>query len=137
MQRSPGWSLTSQKIHTDMIHGFENETRPLNGYEKNTLLPIIVRGLTNKIGATNAVSNSHICISLRNKGYKVTEVRIRKIINHIRTHGLVTCLVASGKGYYRAESRQEVADYIESLKGRENAIKAMRMALERQIGMGL
>lgn len=120
-----------------MIHGFENETQPLNGYEKNTLLPIIVRGLTNKIGATNAVSNSHICISLRNKGYKVTEVRMRKIINHIRTHGLVTCLVASGKGYYRAESRQEVADYIESLKGRENAIKAMRMAFERQIGMGL
>ena len=117
-----------------MLHGFENETRPLNGYEKNTLLPIIVRGLSNRTGAANAVSNGHICISLRNKGYKVTEVRIRKIINHIRTHSLVTCLIASGKGYYRAESRQEVVDYIESLKGRENAIKAVRMALEKQIG---
>lgn len=91
-----------------MLHGFENETRPLNGYEKSTLLPIIVRGLANRTGAANAVSNGHICISLRNKGYKVTEVRIRKIINHIRTHGLVACLIASGKGYYRAESRQEV-----------------------------
>ncbi len=117
-----------------MLHGFENETRPLNGYEKNTLLPIIVRGLSSKTGAANAVSNGHICISLRNKGYKATEVRIRKIINHIRIHGLVTCLIASGKGYYRAESRQEVVDYIESLKGRENAIKAVRMALEKQIG---
>lgn len=116
-----------------MLHGFENETRPLNGYEKNTLLPIIVRGLSNRTGAANAVSNGHICISLRNKGYKVTEVRIRKIINHIRIHGLVTCLIASGKGYW-AESRQEVVDYIESLKGRENAIKAVRMALEKQIG---
>lgn len=117
-----------------MLHGFENETRPLNGYEKNTLLPIIVRGLSNRTGAANAVSNGHICISLRNKGYKVTEVRIRKIINHIRIHGLVTYLIASGKGYYRAENRQEVVDYIESLKGRENAIKAVRMALEKQIG---
>lgn len=62
----------------------------MNGYEKNTLLPIIVRGLSNRTGAANAVSNGHICISLRNKGYKVTEVRIRKIINHIRIHGLVT-----------------------------------------------
>lgn len=117
-----------------MLHGFENETRPLNGYEKNTLLPIIVRGLSNRTGAANAVSNGHICISLRNNGYKVTEVRIRKIINHIRIHGLVTCLIASGKGYYRAENRQEVVDYIKSLKGRENAIKAVRMALEKQIG---
>ena len=120
-----------------MIHGFENETRPLNGYEKSTLLPIIVRGLANRIGVANAVSNNHICISLRNKGYKVREVRIWKIINHIRTQGLVTCLIASGKGYYRAESRQEVVDYIESLKGRENAIKAVRMALEKQIGQGI
>ena len=47
---------------------------------------------------------------------------------------MVTCLIASGKGYYRAENRQEVVDYIESLKGRENAIKAVRMALEKQIG---
>lgn len=117
-----------------MIYGFENETKPLSGYEQDTLLPIIVRGLMNKVGAASAVSNSHICISLRNKGYKVTEVRIRKIINHIRTHSLVTCLIASGKGYYRAENRQEVVDYIESLKGRENAIKAVRMALEKQIG---
>lgn len=37
-----------------MLHGFENETRPLNGYEKNTLLPIIVRGLSSKTGAANA-----------------------------------------------------------------------------------
>lgn len=117
-----------------MIHGFENETKPLSGYEQDTLLPIVVRGLMMKIGAANAVSNSHICRSLRNQGYEVTEVRIRKIINHIRIYGLVTCLIASGKGYYRAENRQEVVDYIETLKGRENAIRAVRMAMEKQIG---
>lgn len=116
-----------------MLYGFENETKPLSGYEQDTLLPIIVMGLMNKVGAASAVSNSHICKSLRSQGYKVTEVRVRKIINHIRTHGLVTCLIASGKGYYRAESRQEVVDYIESLKGRENAIKAVRMAMEKQL----
>lgn len=116
-----------------MIHGFENETRPLNRYEQDTLLPIIIMGLTNKIGASHAVNNSHICGSLRSKGYDVTEARVRKIINHIRTHGLVKCLIASGKGYYRAENRQEVLAYIESLKGRENAIRAVRTAMEKQI----
>lgn len=120
-----------------MIHGFENETKPLNRYEKDTLLPIVVKGLLHRKGAENAVSNSQICKYLRSHGYKVSEARIRKIINHIRTHGLITSLIASGNGYYRAENRQEVMNYIESLKGRENAIKAVRMAMEKQIGQGL
>ena len=120
-----------------MIKGFENETKPLTNYERDVLLPVVVNGLKGKIGAAKAVSNSHICKSLRAAGYDVTEVRIRKIINHIRVNGLVFFLIASGKGYYIAEKRQEVAEYIESLKGRENAIKAVRISMEKQLEQAL
>lgn len=87
-----------------MIKGFENETKPLTNYEQDILLPVVVKGLKGKIGVANAVSNSHICKSLSAAGYDVTEVRIRKIINHIRVNGLVFFLIASGKGYYIAEN---------------------------------
>ena len=40
-----------------MIQGFKTETAPLNEYETNTLLPIMVRCLNTKIGAGMAVKN--------------------------------------------------------------------------------
>jgi hypothetical protein len=61
------------------------------------------------------------------------EARVRKIINHIRTNGLVRWLIATNKGYYIAETREEVEQYIESLRGREDAIRVVREAMENQL----
>ena len=119
-----------------MIGGFENETGSLSEYEKETLLPIFVKCLQRKIGRENAITNRMMCTKMEEYGYKVGETRIRKIINHIRINNLISCLVASGNGYYVADNLKDIKEHIRSLKGREEAIKAVREALQEQAGLG-
>jgi hypothetical protein len=115
-----------------MIQGFDNETKPLTDYEMTRLMPIIIQGLQAKRGIERSVTNKQMCDGLRRYGYQVSEPRIRKIINHIRCHGLVIGLVSTSKGYYIATSRDELDTYIQSLIGREGAIHEVRMNLEKQ-----
>ena len=116
-----------------MINGFQTQTEPLTDYERNTLLPVICRGLANKIGEARAITNTAITKAMRGAGYQLTEARLRKIINHRRTTGTVKWLIATSKGYYIATTRQEMEDYIISLRGREDAIRAVRESMERQL----
>lgn len=115
-----------------MIQGFDNETKPLTDYEMTRLMPVIIYGLQAKRGVERSVTNKQMCDGLKRYGYQVTEPRIRKIINHIRCHGLVIGLVSTSKGYYIATNREELDTYIESLRGREGAIREVRLNLEKQ-----
>ena len=115
-----------------MIQGFSRQTEPLTDYERNILLPVICQGLSTKIGEDKAITNSAITKAMKGAGYQLTEARLRKIINHIRIHGMVKWLIATSKGYYIATSREEMVDYIDSLRGRESAIAAMRVSMEKQ-----
>lgn len=115
-----------------MLNGFTEETKPLTDYEKDTLLPIMIQGLMDKQGKHKAVKNWYICKCLQVKGYKISEARVRKIINHIRVNGMVIGLIATSEGYYIADSIDELNSYISSLEGREDAIKAVRVSLEKQ-----
>lgn len=110
-----------------MIKGFDQETQPLNDYEMGVLLPLLVRGLRTKIGRENAVTNKHIVNTLKGS-YKLNDARVRKIINHIRTNDLIPGLI----GYFIAQSEAELLEYEESLKGREDAIRAVRLSIARQ-----
>ena len=114
-----------------MIKNFENETQPLTDYEKNVLLPLLIRGLGIKKGQANAVTNKHI-VSVLKDNYKLSEARVRKIINHIRTNDLIPGLIATSEGYFIAETETELLEYEESLKGREDAIREVREAIARQ-----
>lgn len=115
-----------------MIKGF-SETDPLSDYELKTVLPQIVRGLLRKVGKANAITNSAIIRGMKaNLNLSLTEARVRKIINHIRCHDLVPCLIATSNGYYIAESEQELREYETSLLGREEAIRNVRLAIQRQ-----
>lgn len=116
-----------------MLNGFQTQTEPLTDYERDTLLPIICRGLANKIGEARAITNASITKAMKGAGYQLNEARVRKIINHIRTTGMVRWLIATSKGYYIATSRQEMEDYIGSLRGREDAIRAVRESMEKQL----
>ena len=116
-----------------MINGFEEQTEPLTEYEEQQLLPQIIRGLSLKVGKENAVTNGAIVRGMKaNLNLRTTEPRVRKIINHIRTNDLVPCLIATSQGYYIAESEQELKDYEESLLGREEAIRSVRLSIQRQ-----
>jgi hypothetical protein len=114
-----------------MIKGFDQETAPLSEYETRVLLPILIRGLKTKNGKENSVTNKHIVFSMKLE-YNINEARVRKIINHIRTHDLIPGLIATSDGYFIAETEAELLEYEESLKGREDAIRAVRLAIARQ-----
>ena len=116
-----------------MIKGFDELTEPLNEREETVFLPTIVEGLRKKVGRRMAVTNRAIVTGLRvNRGIKISEARVRKIINHIRCNDLVPCLVATSEGYYIAETEQELLDYEASLEGRERAIYEVRESIHRQ-----
>ena len=115
-----------------MIKGFSNETSPLNDYELRVLLPVILAGLKDKQGKRNAVTNGYIIGRLKQQGYRIDAPRLRKVINHIRTNDLIPGLIATSEGYFLAEDEQELMDYEDSLRGREGAIKAVRLAIARQ-----
>jgi len=115
-----------------MIHGFEQQTEPLNEYERVVLLPVIAQGLRTKVGKAKAISNKKICAAMVAAGYQLTDTRLRKVINHIRTNGVVECLIATSNGYYVAETNAELRDYEQSLLGRELAIAQVRKSLTEQ-----
>ncbi len=114
-----------------MIKGFDRETQPLTEYEIGVLLPLLVKGLQTKLGRENAVTNKHIVNALKGT-CKLNEARVRKIINHIRTNDLVPGLIATSEGYFIAMTEAELLEYEESLKGREDAIREVRLSIARQ-----
>lgn len=115
-----------------MINGFEEYTAPLSEYEKDTLLPLLVEILSHRVGADRAITNKTLVKHFRENGLKLSDARTRKLINHIRIHNLVPRLVASSKGYYITQSQDELEAFIMSLRGREEAIRAVRLAMEKQ-----
>lgn len=115
-----------------MIPGFEDQTAPLNDYEKNILMPAMIRGLQRRIGKSNAITNAEMCRKLKANYKEVNGARIRKIINHIRLYDKVSCLVSSSKGYYVTNNVDDINRYIESLEKRAKAIFSVAHALTTQ-----
>jgi len=115
-----------------MIEGFEELTQPLNDYERDTLLPLIVWGLRLKTGSDKVIAGSTIVSRMRDKGYKLDGPRLRKIINHIRLHNLIPCLVSTSKGYFVASNDREITECITSLQSRADATQAIIHALTKQ-----
>ncbi len=113
---------------------FEPETTKLTEYELK-LVPIVVNILKSRLGRENAITNKNLVNRMSKLGFSsITPERMRKLINHIRIYDLLDCLVASSKGYYISNDEKEISDYIDSLRGREEAIRAVRLALEAQLG---
>lgn len=113
---------------------FEPETTKLTEYELK-LVPIVVNILKSRLGKEEAITNNNLVNRMNTLGFSsMTPERVRKIINHIRIYDLLDCLVASSKGYYISNNEKEISDYIDSLRGREEAIRAVRLALEAQLG---
>ena len=117
-----------------MITGFEEQTEPLTDQEREVFLPPIIKGLRVKVGKEKAVANKDIVRGLKaNCDIKISEARVRKMINYIRNNDIIPCLIATSKGYYIAETKDEMLDYIDSLYGRVEAIKADALSMKRQM----
>lgn len=115
-----------------MINGFDEETAPLTEKEA-ALLPFVIALLETHKGKEKAITSKTISYNILVQKYeKVDGPRIRKIINHIRQNGLVSCLIATSAGYYVAETEQELIDYEESLNGRATAIWQIRSHIQKQ-----
>lgn len=115
-----------------MIKGFEEYTKDLSDYERDTLLPLMVAATRSKIGKASAIKNITAVQKLREAGYIITPARFRKIMHVIRVSGMVPGVVATSKGYYIATSSQELEDYIISLDQRINHIQNLRNAIHNQ-----
>lgn len=114
-----------------MITLFEDITYELTEYELNTLVPIVVKGLSNKKGKENAITNKSICEKLKSAGYKVSEPRLRKVIHHIRVEQLIVGLCCNSKGYYVTDSLEELGRYVESLAQRIRSQQAIHNSMKK------
>jgi len=109
-----------------MIKGFEDYTYELTNYEKE-LVEKLIKGLSPKIGRSNAVTSTVICKSLN-----IVGPRLRKLINHIRITNQLAGLCSTSKGYFVAENLGEIDDYIISLKQRIRSQVEVLNSIERQ-----
>jgi len=109
-----------------MITNFEDITAELNELELE-LIPILVEGFkthteANPIKAPQIVSNMNLYLVKKGKKIKMTEPRLRKCVNHIRSNSLLP-LIATSKGYYVSNSRDVIEAQIKSLNERASSIK--------------
>jgi len=112
------------------VNGFEEQTHELNEYEQNVIVPLMVKGLENKIGKSQAITNKKMIVGLKRMGHTVNGARVRKLIHHIRITGMIECLIATSKGYYITNDKKEMDSYIESLIQRSESI--MKIANQMQ-----
>ena len=117
-----------------MIKNFENITNPLND-EELKLIPFLVNGFKNH-GEQNPIKAKSIIQKmndfLQGKGivYKLSEPRLRKCCNYIRSKGLLP-LIATTKGYYVSYNKEEIKNQIQSLNRRANSIKTCAAGLQK------
>jgi len=104
----------------------------LTAYEREVLLPLVAEDLYTRVGRLRMVTSDGIIRRIRGRGYKIDDIRLRKIVSYIRRNDIISGLIASSKGYYIATSGSEMQDHIDSLACRESAIKTVREALEEQ-----
>jgi hypothetical protein len=124
-----------------MITKFEKETSPLSE-EEVKISEILVRNFTQsyqngRFRKENPVTGKTICdkfnsiseLSLVGIKNGLSEVRLRKIINHIRHMGILPIL-SSSKGYYVSYDPEDIRLQIESLRDRADAILFSAEGLE-------
>lgn len=116
-----------------MIEGFETETNPLT-QDEQTLATEVSYILNNHVGKENIVKSDRIIELINSRSrVKLDGARFRKIINFLRTSGMVKNLLATSGGYYIEPDIGKVQTYIESLRRRGEAIIGVCTAMERQI----
>lgn len=93
----------------------------LNDFEKRCM-PVIVKGLSNKIGKEKTITNKQIIAKMDGIGYEgLTPPRVRKIVNHIRNNDLLLLLCANSNGYFLPKNLEELDNYLDTMSKRINS----------------
>ena len=116
-----------------MITNFEEITKELTEDEKK-LVPIIIKGLSTKT-KDNPIKAADIVIAINSQKDKLgiklfSEPRLRKIINFIRSEGILP-VMGTSNGYYCTKDRAELQSQIESLTHRAEAIMTSANGLKK------
>ena len=117
-----------------MITNFEEYTHELSA-EEIEILPLVVNGFrhykkTNPIKAQLIVERMNVF--LENNGYKIrlTQPRLRKIVNYIRTNSIIP-LIATSNGYFTTDCKLTIQEQIKSLQERANSIERCAQGLKK------
>jgi len=117
-----------------MITNFEEYTHELTS-EEMEILQLVIHGFraykkSNPIKAELIVKRMNLY--LENNGYKMrlTQPRLRKLVNYIRSNGLLP-LIATSNGYFTTDCKQTIQEQIKSLQERANSIKRCANGLEK------
>ena len=128
-----------------MITNFENFTSELNEFEVNNILPYIVDSWKRKIPDVDVINMKDMVAGLNSylfknkigyfrknnfyKIYKMNEPRMRKFIHHIRVSGIVPNLIATSKGYFLTNKKNEIQKFINSCRERANSFDEVADAM--------
>ena len=116
-----------------MIRGFEDYTKDLTKDELD-LLPKFVNGFNQRIGKKNAITNAEIRRRFMSVlEIKLSDTRIRKIVNHIRKYNLCSVLLASSKGYWVSRDKKEIQNWIDSMQSRIDAMNVVKNSVKKQL----
>lgn len=94
--------------------------------EELRFVPLFINGI-NQRTKDNPITAKEICtkVNLDLNKYvlkrKLTDVTIRSLVAYVRENQLCP-IAANGRGYFKAQTKAEMIEQIESLKGRRQAI---------------
>jgi len=116
-----------------MITNFETITHELTAQELLLITPIA--NAFKKYTKSNPIKAPDIIAKFNNSQMfhvKLTEPRLRKIVNYIRTKSIIP-LIATSNGYYVTYDSDEIISQIESLKERARSINQCAEGLKNFI----
>ncbi len=119
-----------------MITNFELLTNELDS-EEIRLIEILIAGFKkrrkgNPIKAADVVSGINFKYHKLTLKKKLTQVRLRKMVNLIRVKGLLP-LIGTSNGYFVTNSHAEIEKQIKSLTERANSIKSAANGLQNYL----
>jgi hypothetical protein len=103
----------------------------LTSHEEGILYPLVVKILSHR-SKDNVFSNSKIRNILKEFGEDIADAQIRKIVFNIRHNAEIPLLIANSEGYYMASNIEEVNTWIDTHKGRIEALQMTLRNIESQ-----
>ena len=119
-----------------MLTNFEEYTQELS-QEEMELIPIVIHGFRqykkeNPIKSELIIKRMNEFLALHGIQLKMTGPRLRKLVNYIRSNGLLP-LIATSNGYFTSDCKQTILDQIRSLQERANSIERCAHGLSKFI----